>query len=107
MQEIRIGEVIIYVKNGSKAQGRLLLALEMIEHSFVVQSSQREVFMTPFVRMLKEDKQQYNLQGPRQLAKLLSVMADFRNGDNEKTSVKWETIEKEIVTIRKKLYPDD
>lgn len=99
--------ITAYVENMSKAQESLLLSLEMLSRKLIVQGAQRQDFLSPFVHLLKHKKQECKLQGPCQLAKLLCVMVDFRDCDNDQVTVDWRTIEKELIRLKKELYPDD
>lgn len=97
----------VYVENVSKAQDSLLLTLEMFDHKLTVYGPQRTEFLSPFVHLLKYEKQVYGVQGPRQLAKLLCTIANFCDWDNKQVFVEWQTIEKELIELKKRLYADD
>lgn len=79
----------------------------MLNRKLTVDGAHRREFLIPFIPLLKFDKQAYKLQGPRQLAKLLCTIANFCDCDNNRVTVEWETIEKELINLKKELYPDD
>lgn len=99
--------VTVYVENLNKAQEPLLLLLEMLDRKLTVDGAHRREFLSLFIHLLKFDKQAYKLQGPCQLAKLLCEIANFSDCDNEQVFVEWKTIEKELIKLKKQLYPDD
>lgn len=99
--------VTVYVENLRKAQNPLLLSLEMLDRKLTVHGPQRAEFLGMFVHLLKYEKRAYELQGPRQLAKLLCTIANFCDRNNEQVFVEWETIEKELIELKKRSCTDE
>lgn len=106
-KHVHINDMDIFTEKDSKVEPRLLLAVEMAGRPMVVYASEREKFLTPFVYILKNNKADYGLQGPKQMAKLLCSIVDFRKADNKNESVEWETIEQELCRLKSKLFKDE
>lgn len=97
----------IYVENMTEEVERFELYMELVNSRIVVYGEEREEFLEPIVRELKEKKELYKMKGPRQVSQLLYLIADFRDKNNPEKSISRETLETIILRMLERMREED
>lgn len=69
----------------------------------IVKAGEREEFLTPWVRKLIGQKKEAGLKGTKHLARLLNRSTVFEKDKNEKGFISVESLNTEIIKLRKAL----
>ena len=81
----------------------LLVENEAFVERMIVKAGEREEFLTPWVRKLIGQKKEAGLKGTKQLARLLNRSTVFEKDKNEKGFISVESLNTEIIKLRKAL----
>lgn len=81
----------------------LLVENEAFDERMIVKAGEREEFLTPWVRKLIGQKKEAGLKGTKQLVRLLNRSTVFEKDKNEKGFISVESLNTEIIKLRKAL----
>ena len=81
----------------------LLVENEPVDQQVVVRAEERIEFLTPWINMLIHHKKEAGLKGTKHLARKLYRMARFEKGKHEEGFLTMESINTEIINLRKKI----
>ena len=81
----------------------LLVENEAFDGRMIVKAGEREEFLTPWVRKLIGQKKEAELKGTKHLARLLNRSTVFEKDKNEKGFISVESLNTEIIKLRKAL----
>lgn len=81
----------------------LLVENEPVDQQVVVRAEERIEFLTPWINMFIHHKKEAGLKGTKHLARKLYRMARFEKGKHEEGFLTMESINTEIISLRKKI----
>lgn len=81
----------------------LLVENEPVDQQVVVKAEERIEFLTPWINMFIHHKKEAGLKGTKHLARKLYRMARFEKGKHEEGFLTMESINTEIISLRKKI----
>ena len=81
----------------------LLVENEPVDQQVIVRAEERIEFLTPWINMLIHHKKEAGLKGTKHLARKLYRMARFEKGKHEEGFLTLESINTEIISLRKEI----
>ena len=81
----------------------LLVGNEAFGERILVRAEERKEFLTPWINMLMHHKKEAGIKGTKHLARKLYRMARFEKGKHEEGFLTMESINTEIISLRKKI----
>ena len=81
----------------------LLVENEPVDQQVVVRAEERIEFLTPWINMLIHHKKEAGIKGTKHLARKLYRMARFEKGKHEEGFLTLESINTEIISLRKEI----
>jgi hypothetical protein len=81
----------------------LLVENEPVDQQVVVRAEERIEFLIPWINMLIHHKKEAGIKGTKHLARKLYRMARFEKGKHEEGFLTMESINTEIISLRKKI----
>ena len=85
----------------------LLVENEAVDEQVVVKAEERIEFLTPWINMLIHHKKEAGLKGTKHLARKLYRMARFEKGKHEEGFLTMESINTEIINLRKEIRDEE
>ena len=79
----------------------LLVENEPVDQQVIVRAEERIEFLTPWINMLIHHKKEAGLKGTKHLARKLYRMARFEKGKHEEGFLTLESINTDIINLRK------
>lgn len=85
----------------------LLVENEELDEQVVVRAEERKEFLTPWINMLIQHKEEAGIKGTKQLARKLDRIARFEKGKHEEGFLTMESINTEIISLRKEIREEE
>lgn len=100
------GFQVIYEKESEELK-RALELLPQCRSRLQVTYEDRRLFLTPFVHFLVGRGNTRKMEGTRRLARLLHLIADFKDADGGTNTLNLQSIEDELYKLHVELYPEE